>query len=68
MIEAIFDCAKQLFNLTFILRDDIVAYHKDVKVYEVYEDFEDENKKKLIALFLHDNYARQYKQVFFFFF
>jgi peptidyl-dipeptidase Dcp len=56
MVTAIFDVAHSLFNLTFKLRSDIAAYHEDVKVYEVMED------DKLVALFLHDNYARPFKK------
>lgn len=55
MVEAIFDCAKQLFDIVFIERTDIPMYHPDVKVYEVREH---DSNGKLVALFLHDNYAR----------
>lgn len=66
MCEAIFDCADQLFGLTFKLREDIQAYHPDVKVYEVHEKLSPENAEsnetKVIAIFLHDNYARPNKK------
>ena len=68
MVNAIFDCANKLFGLKFVLRSDITSYHPDVATYEVYESVEtvDDNgvvstNDELIALFLHDNYSRQYK-------
>jgi peptidyl-dipeptidase Dcp len=57
MTEAAFDCATQLFGLSFIPRTDIVAYHPDVKTYEV----RDANNN-LKAIFLHDNFARATKR------
>eukprot|EP01036_Dinobryon_divergens_P034296 gene34296-44299_t len=59
MVAAIFDCAGKLFGLSFRLRPDIVAYHPDVQVYEVVETVD--GQEKIVAIFLHDNYARQYK-------
>jgi peptidyl-dipeptidase Dcp len=77
MVDAIFDCANQLFGLVFKhrfellhhfifssllrIRPDIVAYHPDVLVYEVFEHDNELNSEKLVAIFLHDNYARPYK-------
>jgi len=60
MVEAIFDCANQLFGLTFKLRPDLVSYHPDVQTYEVRETVNGE--ERLVALFLHDNYARPHKK------
>lgn len=60
MIQAIFDCANKLFGLTFVKRPDIVAYHPDVDVYEVRRQGEN-GQDDLLAIFLHDNYSRQYK-------
>lgn len=59
MVAAIFDCANRLFGLTFKPRPDIVAYHPDVKVYEVIENVD--GVDKVVAIFLHDNYARSFK-------
>eukprot|EP01034_Spumella_vulgaris_P021931 gene21931-28011_t len=56
MLEAIFDVAGKLFGLSFTLRPDLVTYHPDCKVYEVREG------DKVVALFLSDNCARQYKR------
>ncbi len=38
------------------LRPDLLTYHPDCKVYEVREG------DRLVALFLSDNYARQFKR------
>jgi peptidyl-dipeptidase Dcp len=50
MTAAMFDCAFQLFGLRFVLRTDIHTYHPDVKVYEVRETVDEEDK--LVAIFL----------------
>ncbi|KAF0712573.1 hypothetical protein As57867_004771, partial [Aphanomyces stellatus] len=55
MVAAVFDVAHQLYGLEFVERPDLKAYHPDVKVYEVREGGEP------IAIFLHDNFARPYK-------
>ncbi|KAI8617310.1 hypothetical protein BC830DRAFT_1167128, partial [Chytriomyces sp. MP71] len=59
MLAALFDVAYQLYGLTFVLRPDIKAYHEDVLVYEVHEEID--GKDTIRAIFLHDNFARQYK-------
>jgi peptidyl-dipeptidase Dcp len=56
MIEAMFDCANKLFGLRFERRGDIVAYHPDVRVYEVFA-----RDGRAVGLFLSDNYARPSK-------
>jgi peptidyl-dipeptidase Dcp len=57
MVEALFDCAHRLFGITMVLKPDIKTYHADVKVYEVINQH-----KKLIGVFLHDNFARATKR------
>ncbi len=57
MTEAVFDCAKRLFGISFTLRKDIVAYHPDVQTYEVKGA-----NGNIIAIFLHDNFARATKR------
>lgn len=53
---AVFEVSNKLFGLRYIPRPDIEAYHEAVNVYEV------RNKDdKLVAVFLHDNYARPFK-------
>jgi peptidyl-dipeptidase Dcp len=54
--NAVFDVSNKLFGLKYHLRSDIQAYHPDVKTYEVRD-----SNDKLIAIFLHDNYARPFK-------
>ncbi|MDP3277442.1 MAG: M3 family metallopeptidase [Deltaproteobacteria bacterium] len=56
MIEAMFDCANKLFGLRFDRREDLVAYHPDVRVYEVFA-----RDGNAVGLFLSDNYARPSK-------
>jgi Zn-dependent oligopeptidase len=63
MVEAIFDCAAKLFGLRFVHRPDLVSYHPDVQTYEVREETgADGQHGRLIAVFLHDNYARPNKR------
>jgi len=56
--NAVMAVSNKLFGLKYILRDDIVTYHESVKVYEVRNERDGD---KLVAVFLHDNYARQFK-------
>jgi peptidyl-dipeptidase Dcp len=58
---AVFDVSSKLFGLKYTKRPDIVAYHPDVNVYEVRRDKKDGEGDELVAIFLHDNYARPYK-------
>lgn len=53
--DAIFDCAFNLFGLHFVHKQELSSFHPDAKVYEVYED------SKLVAIFVHDNFARKGK-------
>jgi peptidyl-dipeptidase Dcp len=56
MVEALFDCAGQLFGIQLVHQANTGAYHPDVKVYEVHRG------GKLIGVFLHDNFARATKR------
>jgi len=56
MVAAAFDCAHRLFGLSFVERRDIVAYHPDVRVYEVH------GAAGPVGVFLHDNFARPTKR------
>jgi len=58
--EAVMAVSNKLFGLRYVKRDDIIGYHPDVNTYEVRETLED-GTDKLVAIFLHDNYARKYK-------
>lgn len=57
MVDALFDCAHRLFGITMVLKPEIKTYHPDVHVYEVLN-----KHKKLIGVFLHDNFARATKR------
>ena len=56
--NAVMAVSNKLFGLKYILRDDIVTYHESVKAYEVRNE---RDGNKLVAIFMHDNYARQFK-------
>lgn len=56
--NAVMAVSNKLFGLKYVLREDIVTYHESVKAYEVRNEREGD---KLVAIFLHDNYARQFK-------
>ena len=58
MVGALFDCAERLFGLRFKHRPDLVAYHPDVKIYEVYGA----DPGHVRGVFLHDNFARPSKR------
>ncbi len=57
MVAAAFDCAQRLFGLSFARRDDLPVYHPDVVAYEV-----SNRAGEVVAVFLHDNYARANKR------
>jgi peptidyl-dipeptidase Dcp len=56
--NAVMAVSNKLFGLRYIERDDILTYHESVKAYEVRNERKND---ELVAIFLHDNYARQYK-------
>lgn len=56
-IDAVFDLAHRLYGLNFTLRKDIPGYHKDVKVYDVTDEY-GEHK----ALFYADFFPRASKR------
>jgi peptidyl-dipeptidase Dcp len=58
--NAMFDVSNKLYGLKYVKRDDIEAY-PDVNVYEVRRDKAGSDNDDLVALFLHDNYARAHK-------
>ena len=57
MVQAAFDCANRLFGLRFTPREDVGAYHGDVRAYEV-----SAADGRAIGLFLQDNFARAGKR------
>jgi len=61
MTTALLSVSNKLYGLQYKLRPDIVSYHPDVDTYEVSEKDISTGKDKLVAIFIHDNFARQYK-------
>jgi peptidyl-dipeptidase Dcp len=62
--NAMFDVSNKLFGLKYLKRDDVIVYHPDVNVYEVRRNkagSDDNDDDELVAIFLHDNYARAHK-------
>ncbi|KAG7347989.1 peptidyl-dipeptidase dcp [Nitzschia inconspicua] len=55
---AVMAVSNKLFGLKYVERDDVVSYNEDVKTYEVRDE---RNDDKLVAVFIHDNYARPFK-------
>lgn len=63
--KAVFDVSYKLYGLKYQLREDIVAYHPDVNIYEVRraktDASADSDEDELVAIFLADNFARPHK-------
>ena len=57
VIDGVFIVAEKLFGLHFINREDISVYHKDVKVFEVRDDYDN-----YVALFYADFFPRPGKR------
>lgn len=57
--EAVMAVSNKLFGLQYTKRDDISSYHPDVDTYEVRETVD--GTDKLVAVFIHDNFARKAK-------
>lgn len=55
--DGIFFAATKLFGITFSPREDLLAYHKDARVFEVHNEDGTE-----LALFIFDAYARESKR------
>ncbi len=58
-MNGIFGVAEKLFNLEFKENTDLPKYHEEVKVYEVYEVYEE---SKYLGLFYVDLYPRETKK------
>ncbi len=54
--DGVLQAATELYGLTFAERDDLVGYHPDVRVFEVFDDGQP------LGLFLLDPYARPTKR------
>ncbi|KAL7436598.1 hypothetical protein ACHAXH_007066 [Discostella pseudostelligera] len=62
--NALFAVSNKLYGLKYVKREDVKAYHPDVNVYEVRRNKKANNgdeEDELVALFLHDNFARPHK-------
>ena len=57
MVQAAFDTARRLFDITFTERSALPVYHSDVRFWEVRDSVGNH-----IGLFLHDNFARHGKR------
>ncbi len=57
VVEAAFDCAGRLFGLQFTARNDLPAYHPDVRAYEVRDA-----QGSPVGIFMQDNFARPNKR------
>ena len=55
--DGVFHAATQLYGITFARRDDVVGYHPDVMVFEVFNA-----DGSALGLLLYDPYARDTKQ------
>lgn len=55
LVDGVFFAAEKLYGLTFQRRADLVAYHPDVQIYEVFKD------SRPWGLYLFDPYARPSK-------
>jgi len=63
MQRALFATVEKLYGLRFVrVLDGPPLYHPDVELYEVREPTGKDGEERLVALFLHDNYARPNKQ------
>jgi len=58
--EAVMAVSEKLYGLRYVKRADIQSYHPDVDTYEVHETLAN-GDDRLVALFIHDNFARPYK-------
>ncbi|MGL5405271.1 MAG: M3 family metallopeptidase [Propionibacteriaceae bacterium] len=57
LIDGVFWAATQVYGITFAERKDLVGYHPDVRIFEVFD-----TDGKGLALFLHDVYTRDSKR------
>lgn len=61
--NALFSVCKRLYGLNFVRMEGVKAYHPDVEVWEVREldPTKSDGSERLVAVFLHDNFARPNK-------
>ena len=57
LVDGVFHAATRLYGITFTERRDLVGYHPDVRVFEVFNE-----DGSPLGLFLHDVYTRDSKR------
>jgi len=60
--DGVFVAANRLFGLSFAEREDLVGYHPDVRVFEVFDAPEPGERDQGLGLFLADYYTRPSKR------
>jgi peptidyl-dipeptidase Dcp len=60
--HGVLEAARRLYGLSFVERDDLVGYHPDVRVYEVFDATEPGEPDTGLGLFLADWYTRPTKR------
>ncbi len=60
--DGVFEAAHRLYGLSFVERDDLVGYHPDVRVFEVFDSPEPGERDRGLGLFLADWYTRPSKR------
>ncbi len=60
--DGVFEAARRLYGLSFVEREDLVGYHPDVRVFEVFDSPEPGERDQGLGLFLADWYTRASKR------
>jgi len=60
--DGVFNAATQVFGLSFVERSDLVGYHDDVRVFEVFDSPEPGVPNEGLGLFLADLFTRETKR------
>ncbi|WP_159794630.1 M3 family metallopeptidase [Puerhibacterium puerhi] len=60
--DGVFEAARRLFGISLAERTDLVGYHPDVRVFEVFDSPEPGEPSQGIGLFLGDWYTRESKR------
>ncbi|MCL1899634.1 MAG: M3 family metallopeptidase [Promicromonosporaceae bacterium] len=62
LISGVFEATKRLFGLSFVERPDLLGYHDDVRVFEVFDSPEPGAPNEGLGLFLADLFTRETKR------
>ncbi|MBE1876727.1 M3 family metallopeptidase [Myceligenerans pegani] len=60
--DGVFHAANLLFGLSFTERDDLVGYHPDVRIFEVFDQPEPGERNQGLGLFVADWFTRESKR------